>query len=141
MTARARRSEEGRCADPIEVFTARCEARAILFEAGEFDLQSAVDVLQTAAESTGLVTLLGQDAVQAMMANAFQSTPPVHNGEASAPPSNGPYDTAVSTLMAAEFLVQLGDPERLRAWLAGHSAAERVAIRQHLERKQVKRCR
>ena len=48
MTARARRREEIRCANPIEVFTARCQARALLFEAGEFDLHEAVDVLQDA---------------------------------------------------------------------------------------------
>jgi hypothetical protein len=139
MTARARRSEEGRCADPIEVFTARCEARAHLVAAGELELHEAVDGLQHAAERTGLLSALGQDAVQAMMADAFQAIQSARDSDVPASPSNESYGTAVSTLMAADFLVRLGDPERLRAWLAGHSAAEREAIRQHLERKQVKR--
>jgi hypothetical protein len=139
MTARARRSEEGRCADPIEVFTARCEARAHLVAAGELELHEAVDGLQHAAERTGLLSALGQNRVQALMANAFRAIQPAPESDAPASPSNEPYDTAVSTLMAAEYLIGLGDLERLRAWLAGHSAAEREAIRQHLERKQVKR--
>jgi hypothetical protein len=57
--------------DPIEVFCARCEARAILWTACEFDLHEAVDVLQADAERDGLVAALGQDRVQALMATAF----------------------------------------------------------------------
>jgi hypothetical protein len=40
---------------------------------------------------------------------------------------------AEATLRAAEYLVRQRDPERLRAWLAGHSAAERAAIQRHLK--------
>jgi hypothetical protein len=153
MTARARRREEGRCADPIEVFTARCEARAILFEAGEFDLQSAVDVLQTAAESTGLVTLLGQDRVQGLMARAFA---PIRieaiESEAPASPANEPYhlvsrdgvasaaelqrayDRAIaerfrhrlpaSTVDALLYVIPQKEPARLRQFIAGRTAHE-----------------
>ena len=64
-------SKRSRLADPVEVFTARCEARAHLVKTGDLDLQSAADVLQDAAERTGLVTSLGQDAVQAIIADAF----------------------------------------------------------------------
>ena len=53
------------------VFEARCEARAILFALGEFDLHEAVDLLQADAVATGLVNEIGQDAVQAIMADAF----------------------------------------------------------------------
>jgi hypothetical protein len=125
----------------LEVFRARAEARAHLHAAGELDLHRAVDVLQDAAERTGLVTSLGQDGVQALMTNAFRAIQLAPDSDAPSSPPNEPHGTAVSTLMAAEFLVRLGDPERLRVWLAGHSADERAAIRQHLERKQVKRCR
>jgi hypothetical protein len=45
------------------------------------------------------------------------------------------HGPAASTLMAADFLFRLGDPKRLCAWLAGHSAAEREAIRQYLKKK------
>jgi hypothetical protein len=40
---------------------------------------------------------------------------------------------ARSTLDAAEYLVRLGDADRLRKWLAVHSAEARIAIRKHLE--------
>jgi hypothetical protein len=55
----------------LEVFIARAEARALLWQAGEFDLHQAVDELQAAAERDGPVTLLGQDAVQEILSKAF----------------------------------------------------------------------
>jgi hypothetical protein len=55
----------------LAVFIARVEARALLWQAGEFDLHEAVDELQAAAERDGLVAELGQDAVQAIMARSF----------------------------------------------------------------------
>jgi hypothetical protein len=56
----------------IAAFVARCEARAILYAVGEFDLHEATDVLQEAATRTGLVTAIGQHAVQEIMAAAFE---------------------------------------------------------------------
>lgn len=55
----------------VEVFVLRCWARARLFAAGELSLHEAVDVLQDLAVRSGLVTLIGQDAVQAIMAAEF----------------------------------------------------------------------
>lgn len=57
---------------PADVFRARCEARALLCAAGELDLLDAVDALQAAAVANGLVVAVGQDAVQAIMAKAFE---------------------------------------------------------------------
>jgi hypothetical protein len=57
--------------DLIAVFTARCEARALLYAACEIDLIEAVDVLQETAERDGLVDLIGQDQVQQILAMAF----------------------------------------------------------------------
>lgn len=74
---------EFRRADPTEVFTARCQARAILFEVGEFDLHEAVDVLQAAAVASSLVYELGQDFVRQLMAEAFASIR-AEDGEAAA---------------------------------------------------------
>jgi len=54
-----------------DVFKARAEARAVLFSAGELNLQEAVDALQAAAIARGLVGEIGQDAVQAIIAQAF----------------------------------------------------------------------
>ena len=50
------------------------------------------------------------------------------------------YGPPVSTLRAARFLPRLGDPKRLRAWLAEHGPDERIAIRQHLKQKRAKPC-
>jgi hypothetical protein len=58
--------------DPLDAFRARCEARAILYGAGELALHDAVDVPQADAARDGLVKLIGQDAVQAVMAEAFR---------------------------------------------------------------------
>ena len=50
---------------PAVMFTARAEARALLWQAGEFELHEAVDELQATAERQDLVAELDQDAVQA----------------------------------------------------------------------------
>jgi hypothetical protein len=58
-------------ADPVEVFPLRCRSRAKLWHDGEIDLHTAVDELQHAAEASGLIDAIGQDAVQALMVEAF----------------------------------------------------------------------
>jgi hypothetical protein len=52
-------------------FQARAEARAILFRVGELDLHAAVDQLQADAEANGLITEVGQDKIQEILARAF----------------------------------------------------------------------
>jgi hypothetical protein len=71
MTA-ARKSADQSLVDPVLAFTARCEARALLFATGEIDLIEAVDVLQAAAVASGLVAEIGQDEVQKIMSAAFE---------------------------------------------------------------------
>jgi hypothetical protein len=56
---------------PTEVFTGRAEARAPLYKVGELDLHKAVDALQAAVISSGLIEQIGRDAVQETMAAAF----------------------------------------------------------------------
>jgi hypothetical protein len=58
---------------PAVMFIARAEARALLWQAGEFELHEAVDGLQAAADRQGLLAELGQDAVQAIIAKAFEA--------------------------------------------------------------------
>jgi hypothetical protein len=58
--------------DPIEVFRARCEARAYLWFVGDLDLHDAVDVLQHGAERDGLVADIGQDGVQGIIGETFR---------------------------------------------------------------------
>jgi hypothetical protein len=57
---------------PLAIFIARCEARTILWQCGEFVLHEAVDVLQQDAVATGLVADIGQDAVQAIIGASFE---------------------------------------------------------------------
>jgi hypothetical protein len=72
MTAAARkRAYPAARPSPLKVFIVLAEARALLWQAGEFDLHQAVDELQAAPERDGLVTLLGQDAVQEIISKAF----------------------------------------------------------------------
>lgn len=61
--------------DPLTVFKARAEARAILWAACEFDTPGAVDPLQAYAIASGLVDRLGQDEVQRVLAIAFGGRP------------------------------------------------------------------
>jgi hypothetical protein len=70
-TRRQRASSERRLTR-IESFRARAEARALLYVAGELTLHESVDALQTAAVADGLVAAIGQDAVQAILAEAFR---------------------------------------------------------------------
>jgi hypothetical protein len=58
---------------PVAVFVARAEARAILYAACVIDLHEAVDILQAAAEASGLLDELGQDGVQTIIAKAFEA--------------------------------------------------------------------
>ena len=53
------------------VLTLRAWARARLWQAGGLDLQEAIDILQGAAISDGLVAKVGQDRVQEILAAAF----------------------------------------------------------------------
>jgi hypothetical protein len=69
MTAPVRQQQIA--VDPVAVFIARAEARAILWREGEITLHDAVDVLWADAERDGLVAKLGADHVQQILADAF----------------------------------------------------------------------
>lgn len=60
--------------DPLTVFELRAWARARLYAEGVLDLHEAVDVLQEAAEQSGLVHAIGIDGVQEVLAAAFGGT-------------------------------------------------------------------
>jgi hypothetical protein len=55
----------------IDVFLARCEARAHLVANGLHSLQDSVDTLQEAAVAQGLVAKYGQDEIQWILSDAF----------------------------------------------------------------------
>jgi hypothetical protein len=122
----------------IDVFRIRCEARALLWQCGEYHLHDAVDELQAAAQQYGLIALIGQNAVQAMISASFAD---VRDDS-----ENIDYGinitesiSAKSTLDAAAWLwFQVGDEIRFQQWMRGHSAAERAAIMQHLDQIEAK---
>lgn len=59
--------------DVLEAFIERARTRAYLWSIGEYeDLPEAVDQLQYDAERDGLIERIGQDAVQALLADAFR---------------------------------------------------------------------
>ena len=70
MTAPVRQQKVHIC-DPLEAFIERAKVKALAWQAGEISLHDAVDGLQQTAEALGLVIELGQDAVQALMVEAF----------------------------------------------------------------------
>ncbi len=71
--ASPRRDQTGTVPVPsIDVFRLRCECRVLLVDACLMDLVEAVDGLQAAAIHYGLVKEIGQDRVQAIMAEAFR---------------------------------------------------------------------
>lgn len=72
MSAPAAAMRLNRPAAPIDVLAARAAARAYLYGIGEYDsIADAVDALEDYAHKSGLVRQIGQDAVQAVIAQAF----------------------------------------------------------------------
>jgi len=59
--------------DPIEILSARAEARSYLWAIGQYDLEEAVEPLYLYAISTGLVAQLGMSGVRALIDAAFNS--------------------------------------------------------------------
>ena len=57
--------------DPLAVFRLRAWARGYLLSICELDLHEAIDVLQAEAECDGLVSRIGTDGVQAILATHF----------------------------------------------------------------------
>jgi hypothetical protein len=58
-------------AEATAAFQLRAWARAVLHFCGYLELQEAVDVLQAWAAELGLLNVIGQDAVQQILADAF----------------------------------------------------------------------
>jgi len=130
--------------DPVAVFIARVEARAMLWAAGEITLHDAVDELWTEAVRNGLVAQLGVDKAQELLGTAFapvRDDLPCHED---AVPDEIVIDdegagVPSATLRASEYLLQLGDLERWKKWFDAHTTPERAAILQHLERRKKRR--
>lgn len=57
---------------PLQIFELRCQARAMLVRFGALDFLEAVDVLVEGSMFSGLVSELGVDAIQEIMAREFR---------------------------------------------------------------------
>jgi hypothetical protein len=120
--------------DPIEVFRARCEARALLYREGAFDMGEAVDALQLAAEQQRLVAAIGQDAVQRIISEAFAAVLTLEHVPDALPNVAPPPGVASATLEAAAWLwFQVGDEDRFNRFLDGRSDQERASIMKHID--------
>ncbi len=139
-------------------FRSRCAAAATAYALGKIALLDAVDALQDWAFTRGLLDEIGQDALQAIMAEAFgpvryeQPLGDEYEGlsstfarackladaeyartkQVASPPA---CRLPESTIQAAEYLVRLNDRDRLRAWLIEHTPAERGLILRYFENK------
>jgi hypothetical protein len=132
----ALRNTEAASVDLVAVFQEQCWARAHLYFEGELDLHDAVDELQNSAMNNGLVAAIGQDAVQAMMADAFGAVRKRTNilATASAWEFGEAYDDHrgvldPSTVDEFDRLLEQGDPARFGKWMAFLTVAERRAVR------------
>jgi hypothetical protein len=71
MSAIPKFLDHQRQAEPLDVLTARAQAKAYLVAIGDLELADAVDALQEDAVKSGLVALVGQDIVQTILHDAF----------------------------------------------------------------------
>ncbi len=104
----------------LDVFRLRCQARADLVAGSLMNFHDAIDGLHVAAIRYGLVTEVGQDGVQAIMAEAFANVPRARELEDSLVEQTPALDgflvevlsecskriVAASTLAAVEYLVK-----------------------------------
>jgi hypothetical protein len=104
--------------DPLEVFRARCWAKALLVREGFANLQDSVDDLQNAVVAYGLARDdRARDAIQKIMKDAFAAAQIDIEPEPSTLGQPQPYRTASSTIEAFFYLVGLNEADRLAGWL------------------------
>ena len=104
--------------DPLEVFRARCWAKALLVREGLANLQDSVDDLQNAVVAYGLAPDdRSQDAIQKIMDDAFAAAEIDIKPQPSTLGQPQQYRTASSTIAAFWYVVGLNEPDRLAGWL------------------------
>ncbi|MEK9281188.1 hypothetical protein MTR72_16460 [Bradyrhizobium sp. ISRA442] len=133
----------------VDDFVEVCGQQAWFFSEGWIDLHTAVDNLQRLAELWGLIEEVGQDAIQALMADAFAPMPELPSGYAAQllmrfeldderdrwkwtgelPPKpepqtelppRKPYQTPQSTIDAFLHVARSESTEYLTDWLTRH---------------------
>jgi hypothetical protein len=89
------------------VFSAQCEARALLFANWQLSLNEAIDKLESDAERNGLIKAIGQVTVQSIMAIAFAAAPQL---------PDEPDPDELNDLLEADFALKAA--ERVKRWEA-----------------------
>jgi hypothetical protein len=111
-------------------FKELCLDYADWWHQGILEKIDAVDCVQRHAELWGVVDEIGQDEVQRLIAEAFAPaavTEPEPSPER-APPRR--YSTRQSTIDAFNYVVGLGDAQRLADWLRNHPNDSAVLLQQ-----------
>ncbi|MEH2546652.1 hypothetical protein V1283_003297 [Bradyrhizobium sp. AZCC 2262] len=135
--------------DAATEFAECCGYQRWFVDEGWVNIQTAVDNLQLLAECAGYVDELGQDECQRLMSEAFAPAVElpsdyarqlVMQWELNDPrdswrwtgelppkpepqpewPARRPYKTPEATINAFNYVMALGDPDRLAAWLRNH---------------------
>jgi hypothetical protein len=136
--------------DPLDCFVERAAARAYLWAIGEYEIAEAVDVLQHDARRDGLIERIGQDAIQAILAAAFQRYRDMGKNSkenkvgvtlqttcrqnlAPGDRLNDPRRQGIaSTIKAFRYVLQHNSPEQIHAWLERRRPDERAMLRKLL---------
>jgi hypothetical protein len=99
-------------ANAIKYFDSRCTARAYLAHVGEIEFHDAVDELQAAAVSTGLVEATDQDWIQEFLAHYFKNVtnkPDPKNGQHMQPDTDDILPDHVRKIFADEHQKKSGN--------------------------------
>ncbi|WP_354175536.1 hypothetical protein [Bradyrhizobium sp. LA6.1] len=138
----------------LDDFVECCGDHAWYHADGWISLQFAADNLQALAERWGLVAEIGQDGVQAVMAEAFAPAPELPSdyvlqlvkrfelddprdrwkwtGKLPPAPEKAseprPRPIPQSTVDAFNYVVSLGDADRLRKWLRDHTSVAHMLV-------------
>ena len=132
----------------LAAFIRRARARAALWDAGELSLTRAVDVLHEVAVSTGLVAHLGEDAIQKIIADAFDRRrfpvhrePPRDAASVAPKPPVGAHVGVPNLLFGALHFIKHNDRGALQRLIAPLSAAQRAELHEQLKEKFAERVR
>jgi hypothetical protein len=123
MNAPAKIEEAKQLLPAVNVLEIRAQLRAYFWWVYAMEIDEAVDELQAYAERTALVDLIGQDAVQAIIAAPFEryrkriEPEEIPLQPKPEPPQRRAYRPPQATIDAFKYVAATGDVAYLRQWL------------------------